>query len=704
MSWSWLIMLQILAVKTYSMHRKPDGIFCSVPVNDRLKYWLAGTYDMYLHVLSVMLLCFLIGWLRIDCFLCIPFVELVVFFESSIPPILNKWKEKREEAYTFSKDSIRTQLKYLSVNPVSVEDEWMNLMLAQAWQTYEPWLQSFVASNIEFYASQLGVKVVSTQFGSQPIQIRRVTGRPKNNLLGVSKKTMSADDWCHELDIDVKLLTKDMNLTVSVWGVPISMKNLEISGNLRLELEWIELDARDASYDYPSFPNVCGLKMFFTNIPSLAFSLWIADLLDVMAIPLLRMAFEKLVINKLICSDLKLGPTDMSSEKMAIIGDLQKALSLKERNRRREMEYDLSTRIDESFSLLSVTVQSGHDLEGVESASGEGSLMCIVEYGDRDSLNDSVPPNHKNVAYLSRRPMQQGWKCDDEQTYEFLVKSLEDTMRITVIEQSTNKAVGTCVIQMSTLQKELGLTPNAQVKYKSCPLKGQRNGRIFLRIKLNLLAPKQDLPIEDGLELQSLAFPLNVNGKSHGSTCDVEGGFLRIRILKVQNMVSQRKKNSMKHHLFVRYAAGSLSEFGDLMDQRQRNDSVSFFCCKEHLSSNDMKSLVWSDTSVQKGALETRWPQGETHFESNLTANTKATMLCVMVLEQGGMLHRDLMAGSVCVQLGSLQAVRRGVLFQRVYRDMPLLDKHGESVTGPHGTLTTIDFVCEFLPNYIYKD
>ena len=107
---------------------------------------------------------------------------------------------------------------------------------------------------------------------------------------------------------------------------------------------------------------------------------------------------------------------------------------------------------------------------------------------------------------------------------------------------------------------------------------------------------------------------------------------------------------------------------------------------------------------MQKGALETRWPQGETHFESNLRANTKATMLCVMVLEQGSMLHRDLMAGSVCVQLGSLQAVRRGVLFQRVYRDMPLLDKHGESVTGPHGTLTTIDFVCEFLPNYIYKD
>eukprot|EP00960_Hanusia_phi_P070009 767215-Hanusia_phi.AAC.4 len=384
--------VMVLAIKTYSVHRKSDDLFCSVPVNDR-----------YLHLVAVVSLCFLIGWVRIDCFLCIPFIELAIFIEQNIPPILHQWKERRKEAFTFSQDQIRTQLKYLSVNPVNVEDEWMNLMLAQIWQIYEPWLQNFVTSNIEFYAAHFGVSVICMQFGCQPIQIRRVTGRPKNNLLGVSKKSMGPDDWCHELDIDVKWLTKDMNLTVSVLGVPISLKNMEISGNLRLELEWIELDARDGSFEYPSFPNLSGLKMFFTDVPCLAFSLWIADLLDIMTIPLLRIAFEKLVINKLICSDLKLGPTDLSSEKMEIISDVQKSLSLKERDRRREMEYDLSSRIDESFSLLSVTVQSGHDLEIMESENRESNLLCIVEYGDSEMISDSIPPNHKNVPPLREK-------------------------------------------------------------------------------------------------------------------------------------------------------------------------------------------------------------------------------------------------------------------------------------------------------------
>jgi hypothetical protein len=165
-----------------------------------------------------------------------------------------------------------------------------------------------------------------------------------------------------------------------------------------VELEFLELDERDARAANPMMPGLSGMKIYFTKRPEIELTLWIGGFVDLIGIPLIGWIIQKLVVDNIVCYSTKLGPTFEGQKKMDIGGndfpikgdvaktlDVAKILKLKARDRKRNAEADM----DASMSMACRLVARPSSATTLP----DGSIpYCILMYGSTEQLEMEEPP------------------------------------------------------------------------------------------------------------------------------------------------------------------------------------------------------------------------------------------------------------------------------------------------------------------------
>ena len=284
----------------------------------------------------------------------------------------------------------------MAVNPVEVQDEWFNLLLAQFWQVFAPgWISQYVRGWLEIFTVQLGLVTEVCDFGTLPLQVRRLDGQKRTIFAGSTIKRNAPEDWIYDLDLHLELDTDELLLKlvypIAGFNFPIYVDHLRISGAFRVEFEFLELDERDARYANPMLPGLAGMKIYFIERPEIELTLWVGGIFDLIGIPLIGWIIQKYVVDNIVCYGCKLGPNCEGQGKMDIFGnedptggEVAKTLLLKARDRKRNKEADL----DVSMSMacrLSVKLESAQSLPDGTAA------YCIFKYGSVEELDKEKP-------------------------------------------------------------------------------------------------------------------------------------------------------------------------------------------------------------------------------------------------------------------------------------------------------------------------
>jgi hypothetical protein len=127
----------------------------------------------------------------------------------------------------------------MAVSPVEVQDEWFNLLFAQWWQMYagnNTWLGQYVRGFCEFFTAQLGLVTEVVDFGSIPLQFRKIQGkaRTSNGSGGSMYQKRHPDDWIYDLDLHMELQTHEIMIRlaypVAGFNFPIYVDYMRLSG------------------------------------------------------------------------------------------------------------------------------------------------------------------------------------------------------------------------------------------------------------------------------------------------------------------------------------------------------------------------------------------------------------------------------------------------------------------------------------------
>ena len=123
----------------------------------------------------------------------------------------------------------------LAVNPVEVQDEWFNLLLAQFWQVFGPgWISQYVRGWVEVFTVQLGLVTEVVDFGTLPLQVRKLQGRARTVFDGSTIARDHPEDWIYDLDLHLELDSDDLLIRlaypVAGFNFPLYVDHLRISG------------------------------------------------------------------------------------------------------------------------------------------------------------------------------------------------------------------------------------------------------------------------------------------------------------------------------------------------------------------------------------------------------------------------------------------------------------------------------------------
>ena len=92
-------------------------------------------------------------------------------------------------------------LETMHIRPVEVQDEWFNLLLAQLWDALlTGWLSDYVRAWIETFTANLGIITEVVDFGTRPLQVRRIDGKKRTTFDKASFSAKHPNDWIYDLD------------------------------------------------------------------------------------------------------------------------------------------------------------------------------------------------------------------------------------------------------------------------------------------------------------------------------------------------------------------------------------------------------------------------------------------------------------------------------------------------------------------------
>jgi|NorSeaMetagenome_1021524.scaffolds.fasta_scaffold188906_2 hypothetical protein len=129
----------------------------------------------------------------------------------------------------------------MSVNPVEVQDEWFNLLLAQFWQVFgRSWVSEYVRGWIEIFTVKLGLITEVCDFGTLPLQVRKLEGKKRTMYDGSTIQRAHSHDWIYDLDLHLELDTDELLIRlafpVAGFNFPLYVDHLRLSGLVKIFL------------------------------------------------------------------------------------------------------------------------------------------------------------------------------------------------------------------------------------------------------------------------------------------------------------------------------------------------------------------------------------------------------------------------------------------------------------------------------------
>lgn len=117
-----------------------------------------------------------------------------------------------------AKEMEKSRLSQAEVTTVKVKDEWLNMLFATFWQTYGPWASQYVAAQLEYWITDLGLEVEYCSVGTVPLAIKSTRGYPQAKF---SRHEGRGDSEFHsdpeltfDLDLDIELIS-DLRIKLS---------------------------------------------------------------------------------------------------------------------------------------------------------------------------------------------------------------------------------------------------------------------------------------------------------------------------------------------------------------------------------------------------------------------------------------------------------------------------------------------------------
>lgn len=112
----------------------------------------------------------------------------------------------------------KSRISQAEVTTVKVKDEWLNMLFATFWQTYGPWISQYVAAQLEYWITDLGLEVEFCSVGTVPLAIKSTRGYPQAKF---SRHEGRGDSEFHsdpeltfDLDLEIELIS-DLRIKLS---------------------------------------------------------------------------------------------------------------------------------------------------------------------------------------------------------------------------------------------------------------------------------------------------------------------------------------------------------------------------------------------------------------------------------------------------------------------------------------------------------
>ena len=696
---------------------KPDD-------RDKCLLLMSVAGELYLHLFAGLLFAFEFGYYKWDLLLLLPIVEVVIAMERLFPTIHRRCRDQlrnRPEARYASNISDEQKeifFETLCVQPIDVQDEWFNLLLAQFWHVYaNGWVSGYVRCWVEQFTAKLGLVTEEIAFGQIPAQIRQINGkrrRQEPSLL--DDRNDRPEDWTYDLDLHVEFdLAPMIRLIYPLPGFkfPIFVDRLRVSGAFRVELEFLELNHYDSRAANPMFPNLAGLRIGFIERPDIDLSLWIGGLFDLVSIPVIRWIIQKFVVDNILCYKLKLGPSCDGADLMDLFFP-KKTLLCKERDRKRHAEADLDTQLQGMSCQVLVKVAWAQNLPFGCHA------FCILKYGSgsetlhADVLDEGTSRTraHPGPDYI--------WDEDEDKPFKWVTKSDTDVIRLWLMDRHHNivgrdTKLGEFTTTVGDLRRDLDLRVNQKAKFKICKVGDDETMEVHLEVQLKNVSDLPGIHVPSGTSLeeaQGIPAMIGDDGVRHFESelpLQRVGGLLRVRLFRVDNLIPKFRDPK----ILVRVICGKETSYGPKLHPlhgRSETTPVAQQHYTNHMTKSQAKKLeIQAEDSIPVSSgpasgLYREWKEVNGSFEIGISEDAASNVLSLQVWRANNFKivgSAQGFLGSVCICLAHLKAHHNGALFKQAVFKAPIYDNDGLLVDHDNEP-STVNFIAEFVPEFAF--
>ncbi len=692
--------------------------------------------ELYLHVLIGQLVAYHMGCYKVDTVLVLPVVEIVCAFERFFPSIERQCQSRGYSRRTEAEPRFNTPIpddqkllffETMAVNPVEVPDEWFNLLLAQFWQVFgQGWVSEYVRGWIEIFTVQLGLETEVCNFGTIPLQVRQLVGKKRTAFEGSTIQRDHPDDWIYDLDLHLELDTDELLIKlcypIAGFKFPLAVDHLRLSGAFRVEFEFIPLDERDGRAANPMFPNLCGMKIYFTERPDIDLTLWVGSLFDLVGVPLVRWIIQKYVVDNIVCHSCKLGPNFMGQGKMDIwgnehptAGEVAKTLMEKQRERKRNAAADMDVEMSMACRLA-VRVAAARNLPN------GCTVYCILKYGSTEELEKDAKDLADGVTRRCRahdgKPAY-SWdtEADFADIHEWVTTKDSEVLRVGLMKENKSgqdEELGDFEMTLGGLRRDLDLTVNRKASVKECRMGPNEDMIVDLEVQFKAISSLPGIQIAEGTSFKA-AQTIECDPVGEGEDgyfvrkrpLEHVGGVLRVQLSRVENLPPSFRTAM----LYVNIVCGPKSRYGHKMKDvtattAQTDDT--YWTKGLTKSQAESKGLTCFNTQGKSGSgasLEREWiADGRFDFDvsglpADLTGRPIEEVLCLQVWRDDKLSCDDFLGG-VCLPLAELESSYNGALFSKSCFRVKLRNDKGELLNMEDaGRVATINFKVEYIPN-----
>jgi len=538
-----------------------------------------------------------------------------------------------------------------------------------------------VRSQLEFYTNGLGLKTENSTLGKIPITLKNVTGKRRRVFVGSSEDVRSDEDLIYDLDLHVEWAATPC-IQLSIAGIKLTVNSLFLSGVLRAELKWFEIDEREGDFLTANFPNLTGITIYFTERPSLSLSLSVMGLFDLLSLPILDWIVQKVVVDSILCG--MMGPSGDKITPFPLYDFKDDMIATRDRARGTGGDIDIVSKKFRPCQLI-VTVVNAVDVPRMDGSLGLCDPYCKLKYGVRASQQWLAEEQKTKHIAQSLEPF---WN----EKFEWFTSSDEDELEITMFDfdqVGADDEIGKWQTTLGDLRRELKLhlkkVPVPHVVYLDTEGRHQPAPKLTLQIQFrNYTAHIEGC--EDGTMLKDVEILKDV------------GGILRVSLRRCQFLPKG------DDDIFVVFYVGKKDHYKGnndsklIWDQEDKPLRCEWIKSKE-LSVLSKKGLMTEKSGVVQNNSNPEWSPGDAEWEFELKGSADEYIVSAVVFDQDAVM--DQLLGSAVFELKGLNASNKGARFLTPDEEgkRPIFMQDGSKLVDQDAAPSTITFICDFLPD-----